>query len=137
MKNLAKMLQSTDEEPEKLGADVLRLGSLRGKKRKPKQIKEIIEGLKKTEENHRKEAYYPGKYDTAYYFVEKIEQGNYIRSRDFKPGLMAECPQCKSHVPVLMSYKQTYDSPEGDEWTRTVFTICCNNINIVDKRVSS
>lgn len=68
----------------------------------------------------------PGKYGPAYYFVlEIVGKGE---SRDIRgsgvPSLHKECPMCKKTLPVVMMYEQTYDSPDGDRWTKVAFTMC-------------
>lgn len=98
------------------------------------QIKEAINGLDRTKtqmEEKRKRSYDPGKYDTAYFYVKEISGEDIQPDSDFAPSLHEPCPKCGGHVPVIMSYNQTYDSPEGDKWQKQALLICCNNLNVL------
>lgn len=105
------------------------------------QIKDAIEGLERTKEHMGKKDYLgrtydPGKYDIAYFYVARIEEKDIIPRRDFNPGLTELCPECKKQNPVMMSYAQTYDSPDGDTWQKQAFLICCNKVQVL-KRVAT
>ena len=64
----------------------------------------------------------PGKYLDAFYFVGEITESDIERTD--KPSLYKPCPQCKEEYPVVMSYKQTEDGPDYDEWMKQAFVIC-------------
>ena len=77
----------------------------------------------------------PGKYDTAYYFVKKIipaknniPGGIHVKDieRTTEPSLYQKCHECTSgnEFPVIMSYEQTEDSPDGDTWEKDAFVVC-------------
>lgn len=124
-------------------------GELAEKEKENKQFKEIcsaINGLIDTEKKYAEEEEYrtgqkeksswhrgydPGKYDTAYYFVSSITEKDIIASKEFSPKLYGNCPECKDKQPVIMSYSQTEDSPEGDTWEKDAFMLCCNKIHEV------
>ncbi len=82
-----------------------------------KEIEVLLRGLRtaKTQRD-------PGKYSVACYFVQRIFEDDIVKSE--KPALVKECVACKDKHPVLMSYQQTYDSPEGDTWEKNAFMIC-------------
>lgn len=122
-----------------------------------KSIKSIVRGLENTERRTKEgderykeyregklsyndcfASYYdPGKYDTAYYFVSRISGEDIIANKEFEPKLYSSCPKCKKESPVIMSYEQTEDSPEGDTWEIEAFIICCEKIHKIKHSASS
>ena len=82
-------------------------------------IRRVLQGLQTTPQQRD-----PGKYGIAFYFVEEIKSEEIIRAD--APSLHKPCPTCKTEYPVIMSYEQTYDSPEEDEWEKKAFIICGN-----------
>jgi len=46
-----------------------------------------------------------------------------------------ECKGCKQPQPVVEYYCQTYDSPEGDEWTRKhyIFCLTCQALEVIPR----
>lgn len=93
------------------------------------KIVEVIKGLEITKTACETEEHCdPGKYRTAYFFVESMGDEDIDYSANFEPSLMYKCPKCSTEVPILMSYRQTRDSDEGDTWTKKAFIICCDKI---------
>lgn len=82
-----------------------------------KFMQRVLTGLKRTP-NHSD----PGKYGPAFYFVAVITHDDIRRAEE--PSLFETCLQCKIDQPVLMWYKQTYDSPWGDTWEKEAFIMC-------------
>jgi len=115
---------------------------LKTTEKKVNMLEEIctaLQGLKKTKEEfliHKGKKpkpypswyYYPGKYSTAYYYALSIDH-EIETAEDFKPHISRACPVCSREVPVMVSYEQAYDSPDGDLWTTKAFIICCDAIH--------
>ena len=106
------------------------------------EICEAIQGLKRTEEEfliHEGKKpnpypswhYYPGKNSTAYYYAEEVTDKDIKSAHDFKPHIYRECPNCHQERPVIVSYAQTYDSPQLDIWTTKAVIICCDQIRVI------
>ncbi|MEK6854976.1 MAG: hypothetical protein AABX73_02025 [Nanoarchaeota archaeon] len=64
----------------------------------------------------------PGKHGPAYFFVSAIGKRDISHSEN--PSLQEPCPSCNTQYPVIMSYDQTCDSPDGDTWTKEAFLMC-------------
>jgi hypothetical protein len=82
-----------------------------------KFMQQVLAGLRSTPFQND-----PGKYGPAFYFVAEIIP-DYIREAN-EPSLYKPCPLCKTDLPVLMRYEQTYDSPDGDIWVKEAFIMC-------------
>ena len=132
-KGLASFLVKKDKLTEEIDRLDKRIDSL-------KKIVTAIKGLEETKKGMMENvstgrySYDPGKYGPAYFYVKSIEDAEDSEKRDiihsFKPCLSAKCSSCNSKVPVLMSYEQTYDSPDGDMWEKIAFTVCsCGTYN--------
>ena len=140
MQNLDTVLQGTKRELIKLKKEKEVFTELERKEENFNKIIESIEGLERTkrETNRKKrdslDKYYdPGKYDTAFYYVKSIEENNIKRTENFNPGISEKCPDCGKEALALMSYSQTYDSPEGDTWEKEAFIIHCDKIHYLKK----
>lgn len=72
----------------------------------------------------------PGKNEEAYYFVRKLKKDDAEASAI--PRAYRKCEVTGKLVPLIMSYEQTYDSPEGDTWEKNVFYIRGDSMGIVD-----
>ena len=130
--DLTKLLNETEAELKGIKSVQDRAKSLERRARVLEQIREAIDGLKKTKTQMKKEKNYdPGKYDTAYFYAKSMDDKDIRPSLDFVPALHKPCPKCNRHVPVVMSYTQTYDSAEGDEWQKQALLICCNNLTVL------
>ncbi len=139
MKTLIQILENSNLKLKNAEQSMVKLERLKEYLEELTRIKETIGGLKKTEHNVREslkswdlkkkqndcDYYDPGKYDVAYFYVESMNDEEIIPNLNFKPSLMTKCAECKSETPVLMSYTQTDDSPDGDEWQAVAFYICC------------
>lgn len=99
-----------------------KLGQLEKNLKTKELIHQILTGLKTTPDKED-----PGKDDTAFYFVAKITPEDIMRSDS--PLLYNPCPSCKRNQPVLMTYEQTVDSPEGDTWEKEAFIFCKDGIH--------
>ena len=64
----------------------------------------------------------PGKSRAAYYFAREIVENNVYTSKE--PSLEIKCVVCGEEKPVIVVYEQTEDSPDGDLWEKTAFTLC-------------
>lgn len=105
------------------------LPPLKRKLESARLLREAINGFKGTPEQKD-----PGKYGKAWYFVGVITTNDMVSSD--QPTLYHACDGCGKKQPVIMTYEQTFDSPEGDTWTKDAFTICCtgrNNIARVER----
>ena len=89
------------------------------------EVMDVVEGLKKTPKMND-----PGKYGKAYYFVKRLDKDDAERSSS--PGLQERCKATGKLVPLVMSYEQTYDSPEGDTWEKRIFYIRGDNRGVVE-----
>lgn len=105
-----------------------KLDALKKKFKELETILKVILGLKKTKANHGQKDYDPGKYDTAYYYVQYVNNNEVVAARNFKPHQYLACTLCKKDAPLLMSYEQTYDSLECDVWEADAFIICCDKL---------
>ena len=47
--------------------------------------------------------------------------------------LHAPCPACGAERPVIMTYEQTGDGPDGDTWTKERFVLCCQGLTPIGK----
>jgi len=100
------------------------------------RILDTIDGLEKTQERYSKRRkqvwggydYDPGKYDKAYFYVFSANKDEVIVAKDFKYHQYLKCDKCKKEQPLIVSYEQTADSPEGDTWEANAFIICCDKI---------
>ena len=120
LKDVSEERESLDKKLIQLGRDQTRLIN----------IKEAIGGLERTkkEKSDPNEYFDLGKDDTAYFYCSSIGEDDIGHSE--KPDLEEACPDCGVKVPVLMSYEQTYNSPQLDMWAKTAFTVCvCGNYN--------
>jgi hypothetical protein len=50
-----------------------------------------------------------------------------------KETLHAPCPACSAQQPVIMTYEQTHDGPDGDTWTKERFVLCCQGLTPIGK----
>lgn len=46
------------------------------------------------------------------------------------------CPNCGTERPLIQSYHQTYDSPDGDEWQKQQLVLCCDAVQVIDTQTS-
>lgn len=46
---------------------------------------------------------------------------------ELKDALRISCPSCGEEHPAIEHYRQTGDSPEGDEWARSRIVLCPND----------
>lgn len=97
----------------------IQLSSLEQRLQTRKFMKKVITHLQ-SGQNERD----PGKYGPAFYFVQEIRASD-VRKAD-EPTVYHPCSTCGREQPVLMSYEQTYDSPEGDTWEKKAFIICAD-----------
>lgn len=130
MKTLIQILENNNLKLKNVEQNMLELERLKEHSKELTRIKETIGGLGETEHKVReslknKNYYDAGKYDIAYFYVKSMNDEEIIPNLNFKPSLMTKCAKCESETPVLMSYTQTDDSPEGDEWQAVAFYICC------------
>ena len=139
MKTLIQILENSNSKLKNAEQNLRKLERLKEYSEELTRIKETIEGFKKTEYKVREslksrnlkkkqndyDYYDPGKYDVAYFYVKSMNDEEIIPNLNFKPSLMTKCAKCKSETPVLMSYTQADDSPEGDSWQAVAFYICC------------
>jgi hypothetical protein len=86
-------------------------------------VEELLEGLRtgSTQAD-------PGKSYVACHFAKQITDDDITKSKKY--ALFGICPDCKKNHPVLMSYEQVYDSPEGDKWQKKAFIICPSTLTI-------
>jgi hypothetical protein len=89
------------------------------------KVKELLEGLRtgSTQAD-------PGKYGVACYFAKKVTSDEIIKNESAKPALYMKCLACNEKHPLLMSYEQIFDSPEGDNWQKKAFIICPKTLAI-------
>jgi hypothetical protein len=89
------------------------------------EVEELLEGLRtgaiQTD---------PGKSYVACYFAKQVTSTDIVKNESAKPVLYKQCPSCKDIHPVLMSYEQTFDSPDGDNWQKKAFTICPKTLTV-------
>src|SRR3989338_10309064 len=108
--SLEKVLKKLEKRSENLEGNI---ENVKGDMEILDSIGKVLEGLERKKFYHD----YPGKYETAYYFVKSMPEVGFNdieRARPNKPTLYEPCPSCKKEMPVIMSYEQTYDSPGGD-----------------------
>lgn len=137
--NLTDILSRTAEELKSVDVKLKSLEEFKRRKKELEEIRDIINGLSVTKhamkrpKDPNQRDYDSGKYDTAYFYLSSMNLQNLAYNKNFQPSVWVTCPKCKSQAPVLMSYTQTYDSPEGDEWCAELFTICCGAKNLIKK----
>lgn len=56
----------------------------------------------------------------------------------FSDIAMRDCGNCRCPAPLVGQYRQTYDSPDGDEWRLDIASLCigCMTVTPVGVRVS-
>lgn len=61
----------------------------------------------------------------------------YYQVISFSEVMRVPCSQCGKEQPLIESYHQTHDSPEGDTWERKRLVICCGDIQIIKHKTSN
>lgn len=74
-------------------------------------------------------------------WIRHLAQLGYYRPLDMVPPDMpvvslAEvakypCSRCSTDQPLIESYCQTYDSPDGDVWEKRRLVLCCGRVQVV------
>jgi hypothetical protein len=131
MVRLAQILIESRAKMSIAKSHLKRLDDLKKDIEECEKIQESIVGLKKTKERMKHPSfpdYDLGKSHIEYFYCKNIDKDDIGHSD--RPKLKKDCPGCDSQAPVLMSYEQSYDSPDGDKWTKTAFTVCeCGKYN--------
>lgn len=70
-----------------------------------------------------------------------LSELGYIKSLDAVPPhtsvvsldevAKAACPECGTEQPLIESYCQTFDSPDGDEWQKQRLVLCCGKVQVI------
>ena len=87
----------------------------------------------------------PGKYGPNYFFFrdgkkmwarellddpQAVEEEHEARLGKLDEAELSPCTGCEEDALIVGCYRQTYDSPDGDEWTLIVYAMCLDCLGL-------